>query len=126
MSNFLAIITKPDNIPIILLLVGVVFFSWLAFSKGKRNDLRGTPIEATKDDKIQVWPYLVRVEFLATILVLAIMVIWSVSLNAPLEAMANKSLTPNPSKAPWYFLGLQELLVYFDPWIAGEIGRAHV
>jgi hypothetical protein len=121
MSNFLAIVTKPDNIPITLLLVGVVFLSWLAWNKAKKNDLRGTPIEASKDDKIQVWPYLVRVEFLAAILVLAIMVIWSVFLNAPLEAMANKSLTPNPSKAPWYFLGLQELLVYFDPWIAGVV-----
>lgn len=119
MSNFLAIVTKPDNIPITLLLISVVFYSCLAWSKARRNDLRGTPIEATKGDKVQVWPYLVRVEFLATILVLAIMVIWSVFLNAPLEAMANNSLTPNPSKAPWYFLGLQELLVYFDPWIAG-------
>src|SRR5208283_6159217 len=46
---------------------------------------------------------------------------WSVFINAPLEAPANPSLTPNPSKAPWYFLGLQELLVYFDPWIAGVV-----
>ncbi len=121
MSNFLAIITKPDNIPIVLLLVSVAFLSRLAWVKAKRNDLRGSPIEGTMDDKVQVWPYLVRVEFLATIAVLAIMVIWSVFLNAPLEAMANRALTPNPSKAPWYFLGLQELLVYFDPWIAGVV-----
>ncbi len=121
MSNFLAIITKPDNIPIVLLLVSVVFLSRMAWVKAKRNDLRGSPIEGTMDDKVQVWPYLVRVEFLATIAVLAIMVVWSVFLNAPLEAMANRALTPNPSKAPWYFLGLQELLVYFDPWIAGVV-----
>ncbi len=121
MFNFLEIVTKPDNIPIVLLLVGVIFLSRLAWVKAKRNDLRGSPFEATMDDKVQVWPYLVRVEFLATILVLAIMVVWSTFLNAPLEAMANRSLTPNPSKAPWYFLGLQELLVYFDPWIAGVV-----
>ncbi|HTP13746.1 MAG TPA: cytochrome C [Bacteroidota bacterium] len=121
MSNFLAIITKPDNIPIVLLLVGVAFFTRLAWVKARRNDARGTPVEATMDDKVQVWPYLVRVEFLMTIAILAIMVIWSVFLNAPLESMANRALTPNPSKAPWYFLGLQELLVYFDPWIAGVV-----
>ncbi|HMK38458.1 MAG TPA: cytochrome C, partial [Bacteroidota bacterium] len=67
----------------------------------------------------QVWPYLVKVEFLAALLVMAILTVWSITLNAPLEAPANPSLTPNPSKAPWYFLGLQEILVYFDPWIAG-------
>lgn len=121
MSNFLAILTKPDNIPIVLLLGSVVFFTRLAWKKARANDLRGTPIEATKADKIQVWPYLVRVEFLAMIFVLALMVIWAVSINAPLEATANTALTPNPSKAPWYFAGLQEMLVYFDPWIGGVV-----
>ena len=47
--------------------------------------------------------------------------VWSIALNAPLEEPANPTLTMNPSKAPWYFLGLQEMLVYFDPWIAGVI-----
>ncbi len=121
MSNFLAIISKPDNIPIVLLLGTVIFFTRHAWKRAKANDLRGTPIEVTKSDKIQVWPYLVRVEFLTAIFVLAVMVIWSVSINAPLEATANTALTPNPSKAPWYFLGLQEMLVYFDPWIAGVV-----
>lgn len=121
MQQFLEIISKPDNIPIILLLVGAVFFSWLAWTKARRNDALEAPVEAALDDKVQVWPYLVRVEFLATIAVMAILVFWSVFLDAPLEEAANRALTPNPSKAPWYFLGLQELLVYFDPWIAGVV-----
>jgi len=70
-------------------------------------------------EKVDVWPHLVSREFLAAILVTVILFVWSMVLNAPLEAQANLNVTPNPSKAPWYFLGLQELLVYFDPWIAG-------
>jgi hypothetical protein len=72
-------------------------------------------------DKIQVWPNLVRVEFLAALFVMVILVFWSFLIDAPLEEAANPTLTPNPSKAPWYFLGLQEMLVYFDPWIAGVV-----
>ncbi|MBI2618716.1 MAG: cytochrome C [Ignavibacteriales bacterium] len=121
MQQILQIITKPDNIPIVLLLVSVIFFSWFAWTKGRKNDAQEVPDEATMDDKVQVWPYLVRVEFLATIAVMAVLVLWSVFLDAPLEEPANRALTPNPSKAPWYFLGLQELLVYFDPWIAGVV-----
>jgi hypothetical protein len=121
MGQFFEILSKPDNIPIVLLLVSVFFFTGVYWVKAKRNDERGTPIEATMDDKVQVWPYLVRIEFLATIAVLAIMVVWSITLDAPLEEPANRALTPNPSKAPWYFLGLQEMLVYFDPWIAGVV-----
>jgi len=68
------------------------------------------------DDKIHTWPHLVRMEFLVTIFVVVIMILWSVLIDAPLEEPANPTRTPNPSKAPWYFLGLQEMLVYFDPW----------
>jgi len=117
MQQLLEILSKPDNIPIILLLVSVAYYSSLAWRKARQNDGQPVPDEARQDDKVQVWPYLVRVEFLATILIMAVLVIWSVALDAPLEQPANKALTPNPSKAPWYFLGLQELLVYFDPWI---------
>jgi hypothetical protein len=70
---------------------------------------------------VLVWPYLLRIEFLATIIVTAILMVWSITLDAPLEEPANPTLTMNPSKAPWYFLGLQEMLVYFDPWIAGVV-----
>ncbi len=72
-------------------------------------------------EKVDVWPHLVSREFLATLLVTVVLFVWSLLMNAPLEAEANLNVTPNPSKAPWYFLGLQELLVYFDPWIAGVV-----
>ncbi|MBI3009443.1 MAG: cytochrome b N-terminal domain-containing protein, partial [Candidatus Omnitrophica bacterium] len=72
-------------------------------------------------EKVDVWPHLVSREFLATLLITVILFVWSLLVNAPLEAQANLNITPNPSKAPWYFLGLQELLVYFDPWIAGVL-----
>lgn len=73
------------------------------------------------DDKIHTWPHLVRAEFLCTLLVIAGMLIWALLVDAPLEEPAAPTRTPNPSKAPWYFLGLQEILVYFDPWHAGVV-----
>jgi len=72
-------------------------------------------------DKVHVWPYLVRAEFLCCLVIMILLTVWSVGLDAPLEEPANPALTPNPSKAPWYFLGLQEMLVYFDPWMAGVV-----
>jgi hypothetical protein len=62
-----------------------------------------------------------RVELVAAVLVTALLMVWSITLNAPLEEPSNPNVTMNPAKAPWYFLGLQEMLVYFDPWIAGVI-----
>jgi hypothetical protein len=121
MDNFLKIISKPDNIPILGLFFLVLFFFGLFVRKARINDRQGIPEEAKLDDKVQVWPFLVRLEFLATIIVMAVLVVWSITVNAPLEEPANPALTPNPSKAPWYFLGLQEMLVYFDPWIAGVL-----
>ena len=73
------------------------------------------------DDKIHTWPHLVRGEFLVMLFVLVAMTLWSLLVDAPLEEPANPARTPNPSKAPWYFLGLQEMLVYFDPWYAGVV-----
>jgi hypothetical protein len=121
MDNFLAIVLKADNLPIVGLLVSVLGYAWYSWTKMRRNDMQEISEEAKMSDKIQVWPYLVKVEFIATILVMVILVVWSIFINAPLEEPANPTLTPNPSKAPWYFLGLQEILVYFDPWIAGVI-----
>jgi len=71
--------------------------------------------------RIHTWPYLVRLEFICAIIVMIVMTVWSITIDAPTEQAADPNRTPNPSKAPWYFLGLQEMLVYFDPWYAGVV-----
>ena len=130
--------SAPDNVPIVAMLFLVPFFTWLGVKQAIANDRLIEELEAdpkaakTHHRKVEpwrpgwareihVWPYLVRIEFLATVIVTVILFVWSITLNAPLEEPANPNLTMNPSKAPWYFLGLQEMLVYFDPWIAGVV-----
>ncbi len=76
-------------------------------------------VKATPVDKVHTWPHLLAAEFVASLLCLAFTFIFSVFVNAPLLQFANPNQTPNPSKAPWYFLGLQELLTMFHPMIAG-------
>jgi menaquinol-cytochrome c reductase cytochrome b/c subunit len=76
-------------------------------------------VEREQGDRINVWPHLLIEEFIAMLVMLAGLVIFSTFVNAPLRELANPNLTPNPSKAPWYFLGLQELLRYFHPLVAG-------
>lgn len=76
-------------------------------------------VKAEPTDKVNTWPHLVLIEFVALLAMTALLVVMSVVLQAPLLEPANFNATPNPSKAPWYFLGLQELLSYFDPQIAG-------
>jgi len=78
-------------------------------------------VEREQGDRINVWPHLLIEEFVAMMIVLAALTIFSTFVNAPLRELANPNLTPNPSKAPWYFLGLQELLRYFHPMVAGVL-----
>jgi menaquinol-cytochrome c reductase cytochrome b/c subunit len=75
--------------------------------------------EARQEDKVNVWPHLLLREAVAAFAMFAFVTVFSVIVNAPLRELANSNLTPNPSKAPWYFLGLQELLRYFHPMVAG-------
>ena len=76
-------------------------------------------VKATPTDKVNVWPHLLVIEFVAALAMTLFLFVFSTFVNAPLQATANFNLTPNPSKAPWYFLGLQELLTMFHPMVAG-------
>jgi hypothetical protein len=132
------IASAPDNVPIVGLIPLLMFYIYLAWKQARANDkligeLETNPAMAKTHHRktwpfrpgwqkeVHVWPFLLRIEFLAAIIVSAILLVWSITLNAPLEEPANPNLTMNPAKAPWYFLGLQEMLVYFDPWIAGVV-----
>ena len=124
-NNFKNIITKPDNVPIVMLIFSVGFTTWLALRKAVINDdrmaLGEPPLEKLEDEKVLVWPDLVYTELIAMVICTFGLVVWAVFLKAPLEQPASSARIPNPSKAPWYFLGLQEMLVYFDPWMAGVV-----
>src|SRR5713101_1644528 len=123
--NFRLIVAKPDNVPIVGLIFLLVFFVWYSIREGVLNDRRiaaGTgPVEKAESDRVWVWPDLVYTELISLIVCSVVLIVWSILLKAPLEQPANPAATPNPSKAPWYFLGLQEMLVYFDPWLAGVV-----
>jgi quinol---cytochrome c reductase cytochrome c subunit, bacillus type len=85
------------------------------------------PAAAEQSERlVYVWPHLVTIEFLAGILLMLSLVVVSIILQAPLEAHANPDKTPNPSKAPWYFLNLQELLLHMHPSLAGVLIPAGV
>lgn len=129
MENFLHNLFAKDNEVILLFGIVVVMTLAAAFVQAIINDRRKSrgveiieksyPKGKDGDDKVLSWPYFVRKEFLAVIFLNIGLLVWGLVTNAPLEEFANPNVTPNPSKAPWYFLGLQEMLVYFDPWIAG-------
>ncbi|MBI1830081.1 MAG: hypothetical protein HYR84_01360 [Planctomycetes bacterium] len=124
-TNFKNIITKPDNVPIVMLIFSVGFVTWLGLRQAVLNDERiaegKPPIEKEFEEKVLVWPDLVYTELIAMIICTLILIVWAVVLKAPLEQPASSARIPNPSKAPWYFLGLQEMLVYYDPWMAGVV-----
>ncbi len=83
----------------------------------KSGSIQQTRAEA--QDKVHVWPHLLVIEFAAVLVVTAALLVFSALVRAPLLGLADFNKTPNPSKAPWYFLGLQELLTMFHPMVAG-------
>jgi hypothetical protein len=124
-QNFWQIVSKGDNIPIVGLIFLLGFFTWLATWRAVENDRRIAqglpPLEKLDDEKVLVWPDLVYTELICMIAFTAFLLAWGILIQAPLEQPASRVKTPNPSKAPWYFLGLQEMLVYYDPWFAGVV-----
>jgi hypothetical protein len=120
-----AVALAPDNVPILGMVYLLGFFLWLAVAQAVENDRRlaaGLPPREQADaQRTLAWPDLVYIELIAMVSISALLVVWSVWVRAPLEQPANAALTPNPAKAPWYFLGLQELLVFSDAWLVGVI-----
>ncbi len=91
-------------------------YALMELVKGQGFQTRKQP-----EDTVFVWPHLLYIELIAATVFLAGLLWVCTFKHAPLEDMASASTTPNPMKAPWYFLGLQELLVFFDPWLAGMV-----
>lgn len=100
------------------LVVGILLI--LHFWRIRKDSFSAAPYKAD-EEKVEVWPHLIKREYIGAAGTVLFIMIWSILQDAPLETIANPNVTTNPSKAPWYFLGLQELLVYFDPWIAGVL-----
>ena len=80
-----------------------------------------TRVEKPLEDSVFVWPHLLVREFFAATIVTVMITLLALQIDAPLREPANPNVTPNPAKAPWYFLGLQELLHYFPPTTAGVL-----
>lgn len=124
--DFMLIITKADNMPIVIMIFALLGCLYMALRQASLNDMRlergEPPKEALESNKkVLVWPDLVYPEFICTVLLAAVFIAWAVLVEAPIEQPASGTNAPNPAKAPWYFLGLQEMLVYYDPWYAGVL-----
>src|SRR5690242_5113090 len=78
-------------------------------------------VQKEPDDTVMTWPHLLTIEFMAAGLMSVFLLLMGLFVNAPLEDLANGNVTPAVAKAPWYFLGLQELLAYFHPTVAGVL-----
>lgn len=123
---FYSQVTRPRHVPAVAIIFLMGFFGWLAMRQAAINDAyieKGMeiPEKVEAEKEVLTWPDLVFTEFISTLFVSVILMVWSLTLAAPLEEPASATTSPNPAKAPWYFLGLQELLVFYDPWIAGVL-----
>jgi hypothetical protein len=139
MSARAAIVPAFDAFLVTAMVAAGIVLLVLWWRTARRNDrllaVRGEPLvradmegpwptpaddeEGSEAGMLPSWPYLVRIELVAALATTALLLVWSLASVAPLEQPADPSRTPDPCKAPWYFLGLQEMLAYFDPWIAG-------
>jgi hypothetical protein len=119
------LVTQPDHLAITGIGCIIVLFVWVGFRRMAINDARLSrgqdPVEADESEPVPAWPAILRIELAILLILTAILIAWAVLVPAPLEAPADPHHAPNPAKAPWFFIGFQEFLVYFDPWIAGAV-----
>jgi len=83
-------------------------------------------VQKEPDDTVMTWPHLLSIEFFAAVTMSVFLILMGVFVNAPLEELANPNLTPPVAKAPWYLVGIQELLAYFHPTVAGALPIATI
>src|SRR5438477_6194769 len=86
-----------------------------------RQPANASPGQGKQQGMVMVWPQLVSIELVAILVFTAMLLVLGTVVNAPLDLLANPDRTPNPSKAPWYFLNLQELLLHMHPTLAGVL-----
>ncbi|MEN6451064.1 MAG: hypothetical protein ABFC96_11280 [Thermoguttaceae bacterium] len=117
--QFAAVALTPDAVAVWVMLYLLAFFTWLATAQAVQNDDRWTGLASEEASAAEqersmapVWPDLVASEIVCASVVLTLVLAWSLAVPAPLEQPANPALTPNPAKAPWYFLGVQEMLFW--------------
>src|SRR5437763_7768586 len=118
------IVSAPDNVPIVGLIPLLAFYIYLAWKQAHANDQLVTQLEADPamakthhrktwpfrpgwQKEVHVWPFLLRIEFLAAIIITIILMVWSIKLYDTLEETSNPNLTINPVYETWYFIGLQ-------------------
>ena len=77
MEHFIALVTKPDNVPIVAILFLIPYFIWLSYRQARQTDKTGVPSDAALNDKVYVWPYLCRNEFICAIIVMLVLGVWS-------------------------------------------------
>ncbi len=83
-------------------------------------------VQKEPDDTVMTWPHLLSIEFFAAAMISVFLIFMGIFINAPLEELANPNVTPAVAKAPWYFVGLQELLAYFHPTVSGVLAPTFI